>query len=177
MKHSNFRISVLALAASSVLITGTTFARPPADCDLVHFAGATQQYAVNTPFIGSMSVTNLETGESHQADVATVLLGSVSEDGGRAVTSHEIDADGEPGYQLVTFDDAQLIPQGQGAFTLISHMKVKTGLGEYNCGELVIGADAANPENNSVVQFDLSGLGHASYSGLGRLCRCRPSDN
>ncbi len=40
-----------------------------------------------------------------------------------------------------------------------------------------IGSDPFAPENNSTVTFGAEGLGAAEYSGFGRLCRCKPSDN
>jgi hypothetical protein len=49
-------------------------------------------------------------------------------------------------------------------------MRVKTGNGAFNCGELVIGGQ-------STVAFDELGVGSAEYSGFGRVCRCKPSDN
>lgn len=146
-------------------------------CDTVHFAGSTQQLAPNTPFVGEMSVTNLQTGVTESAEVVTMLLGYTSADGSRALTSHEISgAPGSP-FGFVTFDQAQLTPQGDGVFSLISHMVIKTGKGLYNCGELLIGADPFAPENNSTVSFDAQGVGSAEYAGFGRLCRCKPADN
>lgn len=98
-------------------------------CDTVHFFGATQQAAANTPFIGELTMTNLQAGETEFADVVNMLLGYVSADGGRVVTPHEIDGGAESGVSIVTFDDAQLIPQGGGAFTLISHLEIEAGVG------------------------------------------------
>jgi len=163
-------LATLATATAALLASGSALAVGAPRCDTVHFAGATQQYAPDTPFVGELTMTNLLTGESSDASVVTMLLGSVSMDGSRVVTSHEISSEGDPGISLVTFDDAQLIPQGDGIFTLISHMEVKTGKGEFNCGELVISAP-------STLSFDAQGLGSADYSGFGRLCRCKPSDN
>ena len=174
---------VLALtAALTTLFSASAISADPApQCDTFHFAGATQQSAPNTPFVGEITTTNLETGEVDTASVVTMLLGYVSMDGGRVVTSHEIRSDSDPGfspgYSFVTFDDAQLIPQGPGVFTLISHLEIKSGKGNYNCGELVIGSDPFNPQNNSTLAFDLQGVGTANYSGFSRLCRCSPSDN
>ena len=170
MSKTSLQRATLVAAATTLLAAATADAASAPYCDTVQFAGSTQQFAPDTPFVGEMTMTDLLTGESRSASVVTMLLGSVSADGSRVVTSHEISGEGEPGVGLVTFDDAQLIPLGPGVFTLISHMKVKSGKGAYNCGELVIGA-------GSTLSFDLEGLGTADYSGFGRLCRCKPSDN
>jgi hypothetical protein len=170
MHKATHNLVTLAAAVTALLASAAANAGAYPRCDTILFAGATEQQAPNTPFVGGLTMTNLRTGESSDAEVVTMLLGAVSEDGSRVVTSHEIRADGEPGIGLVTFDDAQLIDQGGGVFTLISHMKVKSGNGAYNCGELVIGAP-------STVSFDGQGLGSAEYSGFGRLCRCKPGDN
>ena len=174
MSKATHNLTLLATLAAALLTCGTATAGTGPRCDTVHFVGATQQFAPDTPFVGGLTMTNLQTGESSDADVVTMLLGAVSSDGSRVITSHEIttegDSDADPGVSLVTFDDAQLIPQGDGVFTLISHMEVKSGKGAYSCGELVISAP-------STLAFDAQGLGSAEYSGFGRLCHCKPSDN
>ena len=170
MSKATHHLTFLATTMAALLTCVAANADGVPRCDTVHFVGATQQYAPDTPFVGGLTMTNLQTGESSDADVVTMLLGAVSSDGSQVVTSHEISAEGSPGIGLVTFDDAQLIPRADGAFTLISHMEVKSGKGAYNCGELVIGAP-------STLSFDAQGLGSAEYSGFGRLCHCKPSDN
>jgi hypothetical protein len=139
------------------------------NCATFHFTGATAQPAHNMPFIGEMTLVDLQTGAVDTAEVATMLLGAVSPDGSRVVTSHEVRGGG---YAFVTFDDAQLLPTATpGSFALLSHMKIKTGQGAYSCGELVTDGQA------STVSFDGDGLGSADYSGFARLCRCKPADN
>lgn len=170
MSKPTHNLTPLAMATALLLTCSAASANAAPRCDTIHFAGATQQYAPDTPFVGGLTMTNLQTGESSDAEVVTMLLGAVSSDGSRVVTSHEITAEGSPGVGLVTFDDAELIPQGAGVFTLISHMEVKSGKGVYNCGELVISAP-------STLSFDAQGLGSAEYSGFGRLCHCKPADN
>jgi len=181
MKLTHQPFLALTAAVSALFTTGSVVADFAPQCDTFHFTGSTHQSAPNTPFVGDITTTNLETGEVDTASVVTMLLGYVSTDGGRVVTSHEITSDSvpgySPGYSFVTFDDAQLVPQGPGAFTLISHLEIKSGQGAYNCGELVIGNDPFEPQNNSTLTFDLQGVGTANYSGFSRLCRCKPSDN
>lgn len=177
MQMTQWHYLAIAAAVSTLFTTGTVTADLTPKCDTFYFEGSTQQSAPNTPFVGEITTTNLQTGEVDTASVVTMLLGYVSPDGGRVVTSHEISGGSDPGYGFVTFDDAQLIPQEPGVFTLISHLEIKSGKGEYNCGELVIGSDPFAPENNSTLSFDLQGLGTADYSGFSRLCRCKPSDN
>ena len=102
---------------------------------------------------------------------AAALLGYTSPPEGKAITSHEMRGRGYRGLDIVTFDDAQLVPAGEpGVFALISRLVVKTGSGVYNCGEMITDGSA------STVAFGPDGLGTSSYSGLGRLCRCNPSD-
>jgi hypothetical protein len=171
MNHSPKILKTLTLAAGAMAVTASALAAPAPQCDTYHYTGSTQQFAPDTPFIGSMSMQNLVSGETLEVDVATILLGYTNPAEGRAITSHEMRGKGYRGLDLVTFDDAQLVPTAEpGVFTLISRLVVKTGSGAYNCGELV--TDAAS----STVAFDGAGLGSASYSGLGRLCRCNPSD-
>lgn len=177
MKKITFIPGILAFVAVPIVVLSPAHADTAPRCDTVHFTGSTQQSAPNTPFVGDLTMTNLQTGQTASANVVTMLLGYTSGDGSRVVTSHAINGGGASGVNIVTFDEAQLIPQGPGVFTLISHMKVETGQGRYNCGELVIGPDPFAPENNPTISFDLQGLGTAEYSGFGRLCRCRPSDN
>lgn len=142
------------------------------NCSTFLFSGATAQPAHNLPFIGEMSLVDLQTGSAETVEVATMLLGAVSPDGSRVVTSHEVRGAGERNYSFVTFDDAQLLPTATpGTFALLSHMKIKTGHGAYTCGELVTDGQA------STVSFDIAGLGSAEYSGFARLCRCKPADN
>lgn len=166
------RKTVLILSFTAV--AGLVAASPvqASRCATVQFSGSTQQPAANLPFIGSMEVVDLESGDMSSASVVTMLLGAVSADGLEIVTSHEIEGDGAPGFEFVTFDDARLVPTATpGTFSLISHMEIRKGMGAYNCGELVIDGQ------QSTVSFDTTGLGSASYAGFGRLCRCKPADN
>ena len=164
--HSKFFLAALLTAGAAA-----AQADPAPRCDTFHFTGATQQSAPDTPFVGTMSLLNLATGETVDADVSTILLGYTNPAEGKAVTSHELRSRGYRGIGIVTFDDAQLVPTGApGEFSLISRMVVNAGNGTYNCGELVTDGSA------STVAFGPGGLGSAEYSGLGRLCRCNPSD-
>lgn len=162
-------LTVTLLAAVGLLLAEAAEA---GRCSTVQFSGATQQPAPNMPFIGTIDMVDLNSGDLRSADVVTMLIGAVSADGGRIVTSHEVTGTAEVEFSFVTFDDAQLLPTDvPGTFSLISHLQLKTGQGPYNCGELVIDGQA------STVSFDAQGVGAASYSGFGRLCRCRPADN
>lgn len=171
MNHTFKNLITLGLAAAAMVCTASAFAAPAPQCDTFHFTGSTQQYAPDTPFVGDMSLTNVVTGESLDVAVSTILLGYTNPAEGKAITSHEMRGKGYRGVDLVTFDDAQLVPAGEpGVFALISRLVVETGSGVYNCGEMITDG------NNSSVAFDAAGLGSANYSGLGRLCRCNPSD-
>ena len=170
MTHRSINSAVLAVLVALSGLPVTAWAGT--QCDTFFFAGETQQPGHDQPFVGGMTLTNLQTGSSYDAEVVTMLLGYTSSDMSGAVTSHEIRAAGSPGIDLVTFDQARLEPTGEpGVLKLVSHLVVKTGSGAYNCGEM--GTDFAN----STLEFDAQGLGTATYSGLARLCRCRPSDN
>jgi hypothetical protein len=171
MNHT-FKLRItLGIAAAAMALTASAAAAPPPQCDTFHFTGSTQQFAPDTPFVGGMFLTNLVNGETLDVDVSTILLGYTNPAEGKAVTSHEMRGKGYRGVDLVTFDDAQLVPAGEpGVFALISRLVVKTGRGVYNCGELITDG------SNSTVAFDADGLGSANYSGLGRLCRCNPSE-
>jgi hypothetical protein len=174
MKMSDFTkaFASAALVRSLILAAVPAMAESSTRCDTLHVNGSTQQFAPDTPFVGSVTLLNLATGEARSADVSTALLGYTDPAEGRVITSHEIHDQGAPRIDLVTFDEAQLVPTGApGVFSLASRMQVKTGTGAYNCGEIVLDPGA------STVSFDLEGLGSADYSGLGRLCRCRPADN
>ena len=156
------------LAALAVLSTAlvATSAQAATQCDTFAFNGQTEQADPQSPFVGSMELTNLATGATHSVGVVTMLLGFTGPD--MAVTSHEIRGAGTPGIDLVTFDDAGLVPTGaSGEYTLLSRLRVKTGAGAYTCGELV--TDASSTVNLAT--------GVARYTGFGRLCRCKPSDN
>lgn len=171
MSHSHSILKRLGLAAGAVAFSASALAAPAPHCDTFHFTGLTQQFAPDTPFVGNMVMQNLISGETLEVDVATILLGYTNPAEGKAVTSHEMQGRGYRGLDIVTFDDAQLVPTAEpGVLTLISRLVVETGRGAYNCGELVTDA------GNSTVAFDANGLGTASYSGLGRLCRCNPAD-
>ena len=161
--------NIIAVTAAALLLANPAAA---GRCSTVQFSGAAQQPAANMPFIGTIDMVDLYSGELRSADIATMLLGAVSADGSRVVTSHEVSGTAEVEFSFVTFDDAQLLPTDvPGTFSLTSHMRLKTGQGPYNCGELVIDGQA------STVSFDGRGVGSASYAGFGRLCRCRPADN
>lgn len=168
-------ITVTKPVLTTVLICAAWLPCSPAaagNCTTFHFSGATAQPALDLPFIGEMSLVDLQTGAEETVEVATMLLGAVSADGSRVVTSHEVSRAGERNYSFVTFDHAQLLPrETPGTFALLSHMKIKTGQGPYTCGELVTDGQA------STVSFDADGLGSAEYSGFARLCRCKPVDN
>ena len=170
MNHRFRNTAILAALVGLASLPATALAGT--QCDTFYFAGQTQQFGQNQPFVGGMTLTNLQTGQSQDAEVVTMLLGYTSSDMSRAVTSHEIRAEGSPGIDIVTFDDARLEPTAQpGTLQLLSHIEVKTGSGAYNCGEM--GTDFST----STLEFDAQGLGTATYSGFARLCRCRPSDN
>jgi len=159
------------IAVMLALATNPLSARATGACDTFMFYGETEQLSPVSPFIGDMTLVNLETGEQQVADVVTVLLGELSADGSRLVTSHEITGGNAPGFSLVTFDDVQLLPpqNGSNAYSLISRMDVRTGKGAYNCGTLVT-------SSGSTVIFDQGG-GQTNYQGMARLCRCKPADN
>ena len=164
-------LKTLGITAGALAFAASAAASPAPHCDTFHFTGSTQQFAPDTPFVGTMSMQNLVDGETLQVDVATILLGYTNPAEGKAITSHEMRGRGYRGLDIVTFDDAQLVPTAEpGVFTLISRLVVETGRGAYNCGELITDA------GSSTVAFDASGLGAANYSGLGRLCRCNPAD-
>lgn len=171
MNHTFKHLITLGLAATALACAASAVAAPAAQCDTFHFTGSTQQFAPDTPFVGGMSLTNVVSGETLDVDVSTILLGYTNPAEGKAITSHEMRGKGYRGVDLVTFDEAQLVPAGEpGVFALISRLVVETGRGVYNCGELITDG------SNSTVAFDAGGLGSANYSGLGRLCRCNPSD-
>lgn len=156
-------LAALAVLASAI---ATTDIHAAPRCDTFLFTGATQQANPQSPFVGSMELTNLATGATQSVGVVTMLLGFTGPDS--AVTSHEIQGPGTPGINLVTFDEATLVPTGtENEYTLLSHLKVKTGSGAYNCGEMV--SDASSTVNLAT--------GSAEYAGFARLCRCKPADN
>lgn len=139
-------------------------------CDLVAIDGSTRQLAHDAPFVGELALVNLETGRTQTMAVSTVLLGNLDDSLQRAITSHDLRSEGRGDISLTTFDEASLTPTGQpGEFRLRSRLVVQGGQGRYNCGQIVLAGD-------SVIEFDLAGLGSASFSGLGKLCRCRPGD-
>lgn len=170
MNHPLSLLQTIGLA-TLLMAPVAAHANPAPRCDTFHFTGFTQQLAPDTPFVGTMSLLNLATGEALDADVSTILLGYTNPAEGKAVTSHQVRGRGYRSISLETFDDAQLVPTGApGEFSLMSRLVVKAGSGVYNCGELLTDG------STSTVAFGPDGLGSAEYSGLGRLCRCNPSN-
>lgn len=164
--RKGFTLMTATLACISVFPASVLAAT---QCDTFQFSGHTEQATAQSPFIGTMELTNLANGSSHFVSVTTMLLGYTGPES--AITSHEIKGRGTPGIDLVSFDEAQLLAtQTPGVFALASRLQVKSGSGAYNCGEMITDL------NTSTVNFQ-TGLGVADYSGFGRLCRCNPSDN
>lgn len=152
----------LAAIAITVLTSSVAHAEPNS-CDAFALSGQTSQLDPAGPFNGQLELTNLVSGQTLTVKVSTLLLGQLN---ASAITSHDVGgSDGD--IHFTTFDKAYLNPTGvPGEFALTSHLKITSGLGRYNCGEIVIDGD-------STIRFDQGGLGSSQFAGLGKLCRCR----
>lgn len=193
MREETRSLSVwLAVACLAFAATALADDRPNRDrynerCDVVSLNG-TARLLEGGRLEGTDIFTIIATGEEIEVDFSMVTLGTIEADqatgAATLLTSHDFASVKTRAIRFTTFDEIQVIPLGGTDPTctmnlcgLIFRLKLETGRGRYNCGEVVSGLNpdpgALIPYTSYVDPFNATPSGDTAFlNSLGKLCRC-----
>ena len=155
-------------------------------CDVVSLNGS-GQLLENGSIAGTEVLTILETGKQIEVEFIATPLGVLDADQTSGVTnivtSHDFTGVSKRRINFTTFDDLTIIPFGQdptciqNACGLKFKLKLETGKGRYNCGEIVSGI---NTDPSAPIPFtSFVDPGNPAPNGdtvilnsVGKLCKC-----
>ena len=159
-------------------------------CDVVSLNG-TGQLLANGSIVGTEMLTILDTGKQIEVKFTATPLGVLDVDQTTGaismVASHDFSGTNKRRVNFTTFDDLTIIPFGEdpscvtNACGLKFKLKLETGSGRYNCGEIVSGL---NPDPSALIPFTsyvdpLSGTANGDtviLNSVGKLCKCTGHD-
>jgi hypothetical protein len=173
------------LAMTLALITGFTTVdnalagNSENGCDVVALNGSGTRLESGV-IVGSETLTIVATGEQIPVTFTAVPLGITEFQDGQAtfVSSHEFKGGNDRRVSFTTFDEIKTVPLqgdpscGQGECGLVFKLVLKSGIGDYNCGEIVSGFDPTLTSFTSTLQGNVLQL-----NSVGKLCKCRLSGN
>ena len=163
-------------------------------CDVVSLNGS-GKLLEDGRIVGQETLTILATGEQVEVEFTTMPLGALNIDQTTgAVTlgaSHDFTGVNNRRVNFTTFDEITVVPLGDAgpdaevpdascltnACGLIFKLKLETGHGRYNCGEIVSGLNsdpsAPFPFTSFVDPASLHPAGDTvSLNSIGKLCKC-----
>ena len=169
-------------------------------CDVVSLNGS-GQLLENGSIAGTEVLTILETGKQIEVEFIATPLGVLEADPNSGVTeivaSHDFTGVNKRRINFTTFDDLTIIPFAQdptclqNACGLKFKLKLETGNGRYNCGEIVSGinsdpsapipftsfVDPGNPapDGDTVIDRGESGEWDAAFAKTGFGVRVEPA--
>lgn len=183
-------ISIVACFAlqTAVLADGSREGkRNKNSCDVISLNGS-GKFIQEGIIVGKEILTNIATGEQQEVEFTTMPLGALNVDQTTgAVTlgaSHDFTGVNNRRVNFTTFDEITVVPLDgtdatcqANACGLIFKLKVETGHGKYNCGEIVSGY---NTDLSAVIPFTsyvdplnpLSNGDTVSLNSMGKLCKC-----
>lgn len=152
---------------------------PESGCDVVMLNGNGTRLESGV-IVGSETLTIVATGEQIPVTFTAVPLGITDFQDGKAtfISSHEFKGENNRRVNFTSFDEIKTIPlQGdpscvQGECGLVFKLVLKTGIGDYNCGEIVSGYDPTLTSFTSTLQGNTLQL-----NSVGKLCKCKLSGN
>ena len=156
-------------------------------CDVVALNGTGMQLEGGR-IVGTETLSVIGTERTIPVKFSLVTLGTVDVDqatgGVTLATSHDFKSVNNRSVNFTTFDEVTVVPLGgtdatctQNACGLIFKLKLETGRGHYNCGEIVSGF---NPDPSALIPFtsyvDPSNPAPngdtVSLNSFGKLCKC-----
>jgi hypothetical protein len=169
----------LAVVTGFAIVTNAVAGRPESGCDVVTLSGSGTRLESGV-IVGSETLTIVATGEQIPVEFTVAPLGITDFQDGMAtfVSSHEFKGVNDRRLNFTTFDEIKTVPLqgdpscGQGACGLVFKLVLKTGIGDYNCGEIVSGYDPTLTSFTSTLQGSTLQL-----NSVGKLCKCRLSGN
>ena len=177
---------ILATVSCCVMQT-TAMAGDTSLCDVVSLNG-TGTLLEDGRLVGTETLSVMGTEQATPVTFSMVTLGTIEIDQATGsvtlATSHDFRSENNRSVNFTTFDQVTVIPLGgsdptctQNACGLIFKLKLETGTGRYNCGELISGF---NPDPSAAIPFTsyVNPLAPApngdtvSLNSLGKLCKC-----
>lgn len=163
------------LAAVPTAVAGN----PESGCDIVMLNGSGTRLESGV-IVGSETLTIVSTGEQIPVTFTAVPLGITDFQDGKAtfISSHEFKGVNNRRVSFTTFEEIKTVPlQGDpscslGECGLVFKLVLKTGIGDYNCGEIVSGYDPTLTSFTSTLQGNTLQL-----NSVGKLCKCKLSGN
>ena len=156
-------------------------------CDVVSLNG-TGRPLEGGRVVGTEMLSIMGTNKQIEVVFSMITLGTIDAEqttgGVTLVTSHDFIGTEKRSVNFTTFDEIKVVPLGgndptctQNACGLIFKLKLETGLGRYNCGEIVSGF---NPDPNATIPFTsfINPLSPAPngdtviLNSVGKLCKC-----
>ena len=152
---------------------------PESGCDVVMLNGNGTRLESGV-IVGSETLTIVATGEQIPVTFTAVPLGITDFQDGKTtfISSHEFKGENNRRVNFTSFDEIKTVPlQGdpscsQGECGLVFKLVLKTGIGDYNCGEIVSGYDPTLTSFTSTLQGNSLQL-----NSVGKLCKCKLSGN
>ncbi|MBU1223305.1 MAG: hypothetical protein KKA22_00425 [Gammaproteobacteria bacterium] len=170
---------ILAVIAGFAAVTNAVAGNPKSGCDVVTLSGSGTR-SESGVIVGSSTLTLVATSEQIPVTFTAVPLGITDFLEGKAtfVSSHEFKGVDNRRVNFTTFDEIKTVPLqgdpscGQGECGLVFKLVLETGIGDYNCGEIVSGYDPTLTSFTSTLQGNTLQL-----NSVGKLCKCRLSGN
>ena len=170
---------ILAVITGFAIVGNALAGNSESGCDVVVLNGSGTRLESGV-IVGSETLTIVSTGEQIPVTFTAVPLGITDFQDGKAtfISSHEFKGVTDRRVNFTTFDEIKTVPVqgdpscGQGECGLVFKLVLKTGIGDYNCGEIVSGYDPTLTSFTSTLQGNALQL-----NSVGKLCKCRLSGN
>lgn len=156
-------------------------------CDVVSLNGS-GKLLEDGRIVGKEALAILATGEKVEVEFSTMPLGALNVDQTTGAvtlaTSHDFTGVNNRKVNFTTFDEITVVPLGDTDATCNSNacgltfkLKLETGHGRYNCGEIVSGFNtdqaAPIPFTSFVDPFNPLPNGDTVHlNSIGKLCKC-----
>ena len=156
------------------------------ECDVVAING-TGKALEGGRVVGTEMLSIMGTSKQVEVEFSMITLGTIDADqaggGVTLATSHDFSSTENRSVNFTTFDEIKVVPLGgydptctQNDCGLIFKLKLETGHGRYNCGEIVSGL---NPDPNALIPFTSFITLNPEQNGdnvilnsVGKLCKC-----
>jgi len=170
---------ILAVVSAFSAVTNAVADNSVNGCDVVQLNGNGTRLESGV-IVGSETLTIVATGEQIPVTFTAVPLGITDFQDGKAtfISSHDFKGVDNRRVNFTSFDEIKTVPlQGdpscsQGQCGLVFKLVLKKGIGNYNCGEIVIGYEPTLTSFTSTLQGNSLQL-----NSVGKLCKCRLSGN
>jgi len=180
-------ITIFAFQTLALANGNSNLGRNSNSCDVVSING-TGRFLEGGRLAGEETLSFIGTDKQIAMEFTMITLGTTEVDQGTGgvtlATSHDFTAVNNQKVNFTTFDEVTVVPLNgidatctQNACGLIFKLKLKTGNGHYNCGEIVSGF---NPDPTALIPFT-SFVNSATpapngdtvfLNSIGKLCKC-----